>query len=74
MDVLGAQLLRRTIEQQQHWRQATAVIEGRQPTRDPDRSDLIDFAGAVRRYEATDGESFEKRLHDGRWLWASTAS
>jgi hypothetical protein len=74
MDVLGAQLLQRTIEQQQHWRQATAVIEGRQPTRDPDQSQLVDFAGAIRRYRASDGESFEKRLHDGLWLWAPTGS
>ncbi len=73
MDVLGAQLLRRTIEQQQHWCQAAAVVDGRQPIRDPDQAHLIEFGGPVRRYRASDGESFEKRLDDdGLWLWAAT--
>jgi hypothetical protein len=74
MDVLGAQLLRRTIEQQQHWRQAAAVVDGRQPIRDPDQAHLVEFAGPVRRYRASNGESFEKRLDDdGLWLWAATS-
>jgi hypothetical protein len=71
MDVLGAQFLQRTIEQQQHWRQADAVVDGRQPVRDPDQAQLIDFAGPVRRYRASDGGWFEKRLDDGFWLWAA---
>ena len=68
MDAIGAQHLRRSIEQQRHWRQAAAVREGRQPVRDPDVSHLVDFAGARRRYRSGDGYVFEKRLRDGCWI------
>jgi hypothetical protein len=72
MDVRGAQLLQRRLEQQQHWRQAAAVGDGRQPVRDPDQSQLVDFAGFVRRYRTPDGEEFEKRLdNDGLWRWVA---
>lgn len=68
MDAIGAQHLRRAIEQQRHWRQSVAVREGRQPVRDPDVSQLVDFAGLRRRYRSRDGKVFEKRLLDGCWI------
>jgi hypothetical protein len=68
MDAVGAQHLQRSIEQQRQWRRAAAVLEGRQPLRDPDVSDLVDFDGECRRYRARDGRVFEKRLLDGCWI------
>jgi hypothetical protein len=68
MDAVGAQHLRRAIEQQRHWRRAAAVRDGRQPLRDPDASNLVDFAGSVRRYRSRDGYVFEKRLRDDAWV------
>jgi hypothetical protein len=68
MDAVGAQHLRRAIEQQRHWRQASAVLDGRQPGRDPNVSELVDFVGARRRYRSRDGQVFEKRLLDGCWI------
>jgi hypothetical protein len=68
MDAIGAQHLRRAIEQQRHWRKAVAVREGRQPGRDPDVAQLVDFAGSSRRYRSRDGMIFEKRLLDGCWI------
>jgi hypothetical protein len=67
MDAEGAQHLRRAIEQQEHWRRAEAVREGRQASRDPDISELIEFEHAYRRYRSRDGRFFEKRLLDGCW-------
>ena len=67
MDAEGAQHLRRAIEQQEHWRRAEAVREGRQASRDPDISELIEFEHAHRRYRSRDGRFFEKRLLDGCW-------
>jgi hypothetical protein len=67
MDVRGAQHLRGAIEQQQHWRKAAAVRDGRQSVRDPHVSQLVEFAGAVRRYLSPDGSRFEKRLRDDVW-------
>jgi hypothetical protein len=68
MDAIGAQHLCRAIEQQRHWRQAAAVREGRQPVRDPHVSELVEFAGARRRYRSASGYVFEKRLLDGCWV------
>jgi hypothetical protein len=67
MDAVGAQHLRRAIEQQEHWRLAAAVRDGRQAPRDPDVSELVEFEHAYRRYRSRDGRSFEKRLLDGCW-------
>jgi len=68
MDVIGAQHLRRDIAQQQHWRRAAAVREGRQDGRDPDASKLVEFDETLRRYRSRDGRTFEKRLLDGCWV------
>jgi hypothetical protein len=67
MDAEGAQHLRRAIEQQQHWRLAAAVRDGRQAARDPDVSELVEFDHVLRRYRSRDGRVFEKRLLDGCW-------
>ena len=67
MDAIGAQHLRRAIEQQRHWRTAAAVREGRQDGRDPDVSHLVEFDETLRRYRARDGRVFEKRLLNGCW-------
>lgn len=66
MDVAGAQALRVRIEQQEQWRLAEAVREGRQPLVDPDLHALREFRGDVRVYDARFG-SFAKRLVDGAW-------
>ena len=67
MDAEGAQHLRRAIEQHEHWRRADAVRDGRQASRDPDVSELVEFEHACRRYRSRDGRLFEKRLLDGSW-------
>jgi hypothetical protein len=59
--------LQRRIEQQQHWRQADAVRDGREPASDPDAADLVEWGGELRRYEASGGRMFVKRLVDGVW-------
>jgi hypothetical protein len=68
MDPKGAEHLRRAIEQQAHWRKAAGVQDGRQPLRDPDVSQLVEFVDAVRRYRSADGKQFEKLLLDGLWV------
>jgi hypothetical protein len=68
MDAIGAQHLRRDIDQQQHWRSAASVREGRQDGRDPDAAHLVEFDDALRRYRSRDGRTFEKRLLDGCWV------
>jgi hypothetical protein len=67
MDAIGAEHLRRAIEQQRHWRTAQAVRDGRQEGRDPDASNLVDFEEKLRRYRSRDGRLFEKRLLNGCW-------
>jgi hypothetical protein len=62
MDVIGASELRKRIEEQQHWRQAQSVQDGRQPAADPDILGLEDIEGGVRRYAC---EEHEERI-DGR--------
>jgi hypothetical protein len=68
MDANGAQHLRRDIEQQQHWRTAEAVRDGRQQGRDPDASNLVEYEEKLRRYRSRDGRLFEKRLLNGSWI------
>ena len=66
MDAAGAEALRLRIEQQEHWRMAAAVRDGRQAPIDPDLHALREFRGNERVYE--DGvASFVKRLTGGGW-------
>ena len=50
MDAAGAEKLRWRIEQQQHWRYAEAVLDGRQPSVDPDLAELEEFGEGLRIY------------------------
>jgi hypothetical protein len=68
VDANGAAYLHRAIEQQQHWRQAVAVRDGRQPGRDPDVVHLVDCGDRIRTYRTGDGEEFVKRLEDDAWV------
>jgi hypothetical protein len=50
VDAAGAAKLRWRIEQQQHWRQAPAVQDGRQPSVDPDMEELTMVGDGLRVY------------------------
>lgn len=71
MDAAGAQKLQWRIEQQQHWRRAEAVADGRQPAVDPDHDALETFGGDLRVYAGRVRGVTEvrvcKRLVDGMW-------
>ncbi|MGZ4402204.1 MAG: hypothetical protein ACXVRI_05085 [Gaiellaceae bacterium] len=79
MDRSGADVLRRRIEEQEHWSQATAVQAGRQARSDPDREELRELGSGVRlygfeqRHEVVDGHRALvtwrvcKRLRQGYW-------
>jgi hypothetical protein len=71
MDAAGAAGLHWRIQQQQHWRQAQAVLDGRQPTTDPDSEDLETVGDGIRIYSArftAEGRlRICKRLVDGVW-------
>jgi|GEM_PF-5928017 hypothetical protein len=68
MDTEGARLLAHVIGQQENWRRAAAVRDGRQPPRDPDLWQLTDFDARRRRYRSSGGATYEKRLGpDGFW-------
>jgi len=79
MDANGARELTKRLEAQAHWRQATAVQTGEQPTLDPDAQDLDELGEGVRRYGIeTQRMTVEgrpalvthrlcKRLREGRW-------
>jgi hypothetical protein len=71
MDPAGAKRLRWRIEQQQHWRQAEAVLDGRQPGVDPDGVELVRVGEGIRLYapRLTHGTLVYvcKRLVDGVW-------
>jgi hypothetical protein len=75
MNARGGQLLAFRIAEQEHWRMAEAVREGKQPPRDPDGAALVEIGERVRRYRSdavqTQGgvgsEDVEKRLVDGWW-------
>ena len=75
MDAAGAENLRWRIEQQQHWRQAEAVLEGRQPPTDPDLEQLETLDDGIRLYTSrlSHGEIVRvcKRLVDGVWEHAT---
>ena len=71
MDAAGAEWLRWRIEQQQHWRKAEAVLDGRQPAVDPDTDDLVSIGEGIRIYSqrhTRDGViHLCKRLVNGVW-------
>jgi hypothetical protein len=71
VDAAGAECLRWNIEQQQHWRQAAAVLDGRQPPTDPDLAELETIDPGIRLYTSrvTRGGLVRicKRLVDGVW-------
>jgi hypothetical protein len=71
LDAAGAEKLRWRIEQQQHWRQAQAVLDGRQPSVDPDQNDLEMFESDLRIYASRSTRDgvvrLCKRLVDGAW-------
>jgi hypothetical protein len=71
VDAAGAESLRWRIEQQQHWRHAQAVLDGRQPSVDPDLAELEEFEGDLRLYSSRRTRSGRarvcKRLVDGIW-------
>ena len=64
MDAAGAGELQRRIEEHQHWRQAEAVRDGRQPSADPDAYDLVEIRDGARLYR---DDRLIKRLVGGRW-------
>ena len=71
MDVKGAERLRLRIEEQQHWRQAAAVLDGRQPPTDPDHDQLETLGDGIRLYSGRMTRNgivrICKRLVDGVW-------
>jgi len=71
VDAAGARRLQWRIEQQQHWRQAQAVLDGRQPSIDPDLNDLEQLGDGLRIYSTRATREgvvrLCKRLVDGVW-------
>ena len=71
MDAAGAATLRWRIEQQEQWRLADAVLDGRQPAVDPDIEDLVTFERGLRIYVGRKmrdrATHLCKRLVDGVW-------
>ena len=71
VDVAGAKSLKKRLEQQEHWRQADAVRDGRQLPIDPDGDELEEIGDGIRLYSlrrtATEIRRVCKRLVDGRW-------
>ena len=71
MDAFGAKSLKKRLEQQEHWRQAEAVRDGRQLPVDPDGDELEEFGEGFRVYAgretAAETPRVYKRLVDGRW-------
>jgi hypothetical protein len=79
VDRSGADVLRKRIEEQEHWEQAPAVRDGQQARSDPDRDELRELGSGVRlygyeqRHEVADGYRALvtwrvcKRLHQGFW-------
>jgi hypothetical protein len=68
VDAAGADKLRWRLDQQEHWRQAQAVLDGRQPAIDPDLAELEEFGDELRLYSSRPGAArLCKRLVDGTW-------
>jgi hypothetical protein len=62
MDAIGARELRKRLEEQEQWRLADAVRDGRQSGTDPDACELEETADGVRYY----GREEERTIVDGR--------
>ena len=62
MDAAGAAELRKRLEEQEHWRQAPAVRDGRQTPTDRDAGELEETADGVRYY----GRETGQKLVDGQ--------
>ena len=75
MDVAGAERLRWRIEQHAHWREASAVLDGRQPATDPDIAQLEMVHDGIRLYSARITQNGVmrtcKRLVDGVWEYGT---
>jgi len=75
MDVAGAERLRWRIEQHAQWRQASAVLDGRQSPTDPDIAQLETVRDGVRLYSARITQNgimrMCKRLVDGVWEYGT---
>ncbi len=79
VDRSGADVLRKRLEEQEHWEQAPAVRAGHQDRSDPDREELRELGSGIRLYgyeqlhEVADGHRALvtwrvcKRLHHGYW-------
>jgi hypothetical protein len=66
-------MLRRRLEEQEHWRKADSVRDGRQPRVDPDKDELVMLGDDIRVYSLvrTRGPARRwcKRLVDGIWQY-----
>src|SRR6266576_7255381 len=62
MDAAGAEELRKRLEEQEDWRRADAVRDGRQPSADPDQHELEEIIDGVRYY----GHEQQRITVDGR--------
>ena len=71
VDAAGADRLRWRLDQQEHWRHAQAVLDGRQPSIDPDLAELEEFGDDLRLYSSRQTRNGAarlcKRLVDGTW-------
>jgi hypothetical protein len=71
VDSAGARTLRWRLEQQAHWRQASAVLEGRQPSVDPDGEELerVEAGRRVYRAQIVHGQVVQRSMEliDGVW-------
>ena len=72
MDAAGAGELRKRLEQQEHWRQADAVRDGRQLPSDPDVQELLtrnrDVHSALdARLQARAASVLAKHIEEGRF-------
>lgn len=62
MDANGARQLQKRLEAHEHWCQAEAVADGRQPASDPDVRELEEIGDGVRHY----GRDVVRTKVDGR--------
>ena len=79
MDTNGARELRKRLQEQEHWCQADAVRDGRQPQTDPDLLELESIGDGVRYYGCEQAQTnvdgrparvstrLTKTLTDGAW-------